>query len=111
MAQTDTPAIRGLTAIPGERTHHGFETLRPIGAVATRIFSQFDARPIVPALGATELQSLDSRFLGQEVDLIAKYVISPRSNILFGYSHFWRGDKILAPKDADFAYSQWEVNF
>lgn len=66
---------------------------------------------IVPALGATELQSLDSRFLGQEVDLIAKYVIGPRSNILFGYSHFWRGDKILAPKDADFAYSQWEVNF
>jgi hypothetical protein len=43
--------------------------------------------------------------------LIAKYVIGPRSNILFGYSHFWRADKIISPHDADFAYSQWEVNF
>ena len=56
-------------------------------------------------------QAARARFLGQELDLIGKYVIGPRSNILFGYSHFWRGDKILAPKDADFAYSQWEVNF
>ena len=28
---------------------------------------------------------------GQELDFIAKYTISPRSNILFGYSHLWRG--------------------
>jgi hypothetical protein len=74
-------------------------------------FRADQAGDIVPALSATELQSLDSRFLGQELDLIAKYVIGPRSNILFGYSHLWRGDKILAPQDADFAYSQLEVNF
>ena len=66
---------------------------------------------IVPVLGAAELQSLDSRFLGQEHDLIGKYLIGPRSNVWFGYSHFWRGDKILAPQDADLAYSQWEVHF
>ena len=74
-------------------------------------FRADQAGDIVPALGATELQSLDKKYLGQELDLIAKYTIGPRSNILFGYSHFWRGDKILAPQDADFAYSQWEVNF
>ncbi len=48
---------------------------------------------------------------GDELDLIAKKTISPRSNVLFGYSHFWRGDKILAPRDADFVYAQWELNF
>jgi hypothetical protein len=41
----------------------------------------------------------------------ARYCIGPRSNVLFGYSHFWRGDKILAPEDADFFYTQWETNF
>ena len=66
---------------------------------------------IVPAVTATELQSLDEAYLGQELDLIAKYTIGPRSNILFGYSHFWRGDKILGPTDADFTYVQWELNF
>ncbi|QDT72357.1 alginate export family protein [Lacipirellula limnantheis] len=66
---------------------------------------------IVPAITATELQSLDAAYLGQELDLIAKYTIGPRSNILAGYSHFWRGDKILGPTDADFTYVQWELNF
>lgn len=66
---------------------------------------------IVPAITATELQSLDEAYLGQELDLIAKYTFGPRSNILVGYSHFWRGDKILGPTDADFTYVQWELNF
>src|SRR4051794_8195763 len=52
MAQTDVLATRGLTAIPGERTHHGFESLRPMGIITSRTFSHFDPRPIVPALGA-----------------------------------------------------------
>jgi hypothetical protein len=30
---------------------------------------------------------------------------------MFDYSHFWRGNKILAPQDADFFYTQWEMNF
>ena len=60
MAQTNTLAIRGLTAIPGERTHHGFESLRPLGPIATKTFSQVDARPIVPALGA-EISGIDLR--------------------------------------------------
>ena len=35
-----------------ERTHQGFEALRPMGAIATRSFSHIDSRPIVPAIGA-----------------------------------------------------------
>ena len=58
MAQTDTLAIPGLNAIPGERTHHGFASLRPIGPAAATTYFHFDARPIVPALGA-EIAGLD----------------------------------------------------
>lgn len=74
-------------------------------------FMAASASDIVPANGGTEIQSLSRTHLGDELDLLAKYKIGPRSNVLFGYSHFWRGDKILAPKDADFFYTQWEMNF
>ena len=66
---------------------------------------------IVPSIGGTPTQSLSRTHFGDELDLLAKYSFSPRSNVLFGYSHFWRGNKILAPEDADFFYTQWEVNF
>ncbi|MCC7474378.1 MAG: alginate export family protein, partial [Pirellulales bacterium] len=65
----------------------------------------------VPSIGGTPTQSLSRTHFGDELDMIAKYAIGPRSNILFGYSHFWRGNKILAPQDADFFYTQWEFNF
>ena len=45
---------------------------------------------VVPSIGGTPVQSTTRTHLGDELDLIAKYAISPRSNILFGYSHFWR---------------------
>jgi hypothetical protein len=66
---------------------------------------------IIPSIGGTPNQSLTRSHFGDELDLLAKYTIGPRTNILFGYSHFWRGDKILAPRDADFFYTQWEMNF
>jgi hypothetical protein len=66
---------------------------------------------IVPSFGGTPPQSTASKDLGDELDLIGTYTISPRSNVLLGYSHFWRGNKILAPEDADFVYGQWELNF
>jgi len=69
------------------------------------------AGDIVPSIGGTPPQSTDSKDFGDELDLIAKYLIGPRSNVLVGYSHFWRGNKILAPQDADFTYVQWEMNF
>ena len=74
-------------------------------------FMADQADDIVPAIGGTPPQSLTSRDFGDELDVIAKYQWGPRSNILFGWSHLWKGDKILAPNDADFVYSQWEVNF
>ena len=49
--------------------------------------------------------------LGDELDVIAKYGLNSRSNVLIGWSHFWRGSKILAPTDADFFYAQWELSF
>jgi hypothetical protein len=66
---------------------------------------------IIPSIGGTPPQSLNSKDFGDELDLIAKYAIGPRSNALICYSHFWRGNKILAPADADFTYVQWELNF
>jgi len=74
-------------------------------------FMANQAEDIVPAIGGTPPQSLASKDLGDELDMIAKYQIGPRSNVLFGWSHFWRGSKILAPTDADFFYTQWELNY
>jgi len=66
---------------------------------------------IVPSHGGTPTQATNSKDLGDELDLIVKYNFSPRTNVLFGYSHFWSGSKITAPEDADFFYTQWELNF
>lgn len=69
---------------------------------------------IVPSIGGTPDQSTASKDWGDELDLIVVYKFSPRSNILFGYSHFWAGNKITPPggaTDADFFYSQWELDF
>lgn len=61
-----------------------------------------------------------SRYLGQEIDLMARYQISPRSDILFGYSHFFSGtyfrdqnaiNPAVFAGDADFFYTQFSVAF
>lgn len=73
--------------------------------------SDFD---IVPSNGGTPAQSPNSKDFGDELDCVAQYKFDPRSNILFGWSHFWTGNKITPPGgavDADFFYSQWELNF
>jgi hypothetical protein len=74
-------------------------------------FMANQAGDIVPSIGGTPVQSTTSKDFGDELDLTARYSFGPRSNVLFGYSHFWRGNKILAPEDADFFYTQWELNF
>ena len=74
-------------------------------------FISNQAGDITPSIGGTPAQSLGSSDLGDELDVIVKYKFDPRSNIIFGWSHFWRGNKILAPTDADFFYTQWELNF
>ena len=61
--------------------------------------------------------SAGSRDLGQELDILLTQKISPRSSILFGYSHFFAGDFYATTAgvpfngDADFYYIQWHVNF
>jgi hypothetical protein len=74
-------------------------------------FMADSATDIVPSIGGTPPQSTSLTHFGDELDLLAKYQLTPSTNWLFGYSHFWRGNKILAPKDADFFYTQWEMNF
>ncbi|WP_197526994.1 alginate export family protein [Pirellulimonas nuda] len=69
------------------------------------------AGDIVPGVGFNTDQNTTSRDFGHELDTIVQYQICPRSNILFGYSHLWRGEKIIGTRDADFFYTQWETNF
>jgi hypothetical protein len=58
-----------------------------------------------------------SRDLGHEIDLIFTYVVNVRSEVLFGYSHFFAGDYYrLTPgvpyrDDANFVYCQYHWNF
>jgi hypothetical protein len=67
---------------------------------------------IVPAIGGTPLQSTASKDYGDELDVLLTYAICPRSQIVFGWSHLWRGDKILAStNDADFLYTEYTVDF
>ena len=82
MAQTDTLAIRGLTAMPGEPTHHGFESLRPMGTITTMTFSHIDPRPIVPALGA-EISGIDLRQTGLEAQGELREVLTDRQVLVF----------------------------
>ncbi len=58
--------------------------------------------------------------VGQELDLIVKWTWTPRTDIWFGYSHFFTGDYFDSPviqaqgatgRDADFFYTQFTVNF
>ncbi len=66
---------------------------------------------IITSLGATPDQDLTSSDFGNELDFTASYQLTPRSNVLFGYSRFWRGARIIGDTDADFAYLQWQTNF
>lgn len=59
-----------------------------------------------------------SNYLGQELDLLASYTINARTNILVGYSHFFSGSwfdsnpsALPYRGDADFVYTQFQVNF
>lgn len=69
---------------------------------------------IVPgvATNTAPIQNTTSDDLAHELDIIASRTLGPRSNILFGYSNVWAGNKIVNPlSDANFFYTQWELNF
>jgi hypothetical protein len=58
-----------------------------------------------------------SQYLGQEIDLAAEWVVTPRTGLLLGYSHFFAGEfyetnpTVPFSDDADFFYTQYTVNF
>ncbi len=58
-----------------------------------------------------------SQYLGQEVDLALEWTVTPRTNLLVGYSHFFSGKfydtnpSVPFSGDADFFYTQYTVNF
>jgi hypothetical protein len=65
--------------------------------------------------------NVGSRDLGHEIDLLGTYKLNTRSDLVFGYSHFFAGsyyDKSLNSSggglfngDADFFYTQVHYNF
>jgi hypothetical protein len=56
-------------------------------------------------------------YVGQELDLLLQFVVNPRADVLFGYSHFFAGSFVKATNpvgvsgNADFYYSQWTWRF
>lgn len=55
-----------------------------------------------------------SRDLGHELDVIFTYNLSDREEILLGYSHFFSGQYYNSAPfsgDADFFYTQYQINF
>jgi hypothetical protein len=72
-------------------------------------FRSDSSAPIL-SIGGTPVQNT-GRDVGNELDLIANIQLTPRSELLFGWSHFWKGSKIVNPSDADFFYTQWLLNF
>jgi hypothetical protein len=56
-------------------------------------------------------------YVGQELDVLLQFVINPRADVLFGYSHFFAGSFVKATNpagvsgNADFYYSQWSWRF
>lgn len=69
-----------------------------------------DGDPIT-SIGGTPAQDPNSSDFGNELDIIATYQLSPRRNVLAGYSRFWAGDRIIDGEDADFFYLQFTTNF
>lgn len=65
----------------------------------------------VLSLGGTPAQDTTSADFGNEIDFVATYKVNARNTFLVGYSHFFRGDRILGDTDADFLYLQWTTNF
>lgn len=82
MPQADTRVMQRLTAMAGEPDHNGYDPLRPIGAAAGRRFSHFQARPIVPALGA-ELTSIDLRRTSPDAQAEIREVLADRKVLVF----------------------------
>ena len=57
------------------------------------------------------------RNVGREIDTTVQYQITARTDVLFGYSHFFAGsfvkntNPVGVTGNADFYYSQWTTRF
>jgi hypothetical protein len=74
-------------------------------------FGADQATDIIPGVALPSAQNTTSDDFGNELDFFASYQLKPRANIAVGYSHFWRGEKIIGTNDADFFYLQTTLNF
>jgi len=74
-------------------------------------FGANQAQDLVPGVAVPSAQNVTSKDFGNELDLLAKYQISPRSDLVLGYSRLWRGNKIIGTNDANFFYTQWSLQF
>ncbi len=82
MSQTDTLAKPGVTEIPGERMHRGYETLRPFGTTETKTYTHIAQRPIVPALGAA-VSGVDLRQPSLEAQAELRELLAHRKVLVF----------------------------
>ena len=74
-------------------------------------FRAAESGDTILSLGGTPDQDTNSSDFGNELDFVATYKVNARTTAVIGYSHFWRGDRIIGDTDADFAYLQWATNF
>lgn len=74
-------------------------------------FQADEAQDLVRSIGGTPAQDPTRSNFGNELDCLATYKVNARSSVVGGYSHLWRGGKIIGDTDADFFYLQWTTNF
>ena len=74
-------------------------------------FRTAESQDNILSLGGTPAQDPSSSDFGNEIDFVATYKVNARNTALVGYSHFFRGDRIIGDTDADFLYLQWATNF
>jgi hypothetical protein len=62
-----------------------------------------------------DLTGAAGRNVGEELDVTLKWTLTPRANVLFGYSHLWPGAFLFdTPGGAggrDFYYTQFTATF
>jgi len=82
MQQSEALAIRDLPAMPGERSHRGFDPLPPLGVPAVKPVAHFQQRPIVPALGV-EISGIDLRQPSPGAQAELRGVLAERKVLVF----------------------------
>ncbi|UUO04439.1 alginate export family protein [Blastopirellula sp. J2-11] len=106
-----------LTAAPDPKLKllawwHIFNRQNDEDAAYSVVMTPLGTNPTNPFTGG-------SKYLGQELDLMASYTISPHSDLVLGYSHFFTGsffENAANPDfpykgDADFFWAQYSLRF